>query len=172
MRGRKPKPTALHKLHGTYRPTRHRGREAEPQAPAADEAGLAPPDYLTPEQTAAWRFAVANAPAGVLRKIDGTILFAWIETADRHRRAVVAQAAFESRNPAWPLLRLNKRGEPVVSPYVREIDRAAQMLVTLASELGFSPASRPRLAARDSAEAPPEPSSPWVKLRVLRGGKA
>lgn len=168
--GRKPKPTALHRLHGTYRPSRHRNREAEPPAPT--ELEIEPPDDLTAGQAAAWRHVIAHAPLGILRQIDTPLLLCWVEVSDRHRRAVIAQAAFESRNPAWPLLRLNKRGEPVASPYIREIDRAAQMMVTLASELGFSPTARPRLVRQDGPPPPTEPMSGWAKLRVLRGGKA
>lgn len=168
--GRKPKPTPLHRLQGTYRPDRHGKRATEPQAPATMD--VAPPAYLTPDQQIAWRFAITNAPAGVLRQIDTTLLRAWVEADDRHRRAMVAQAEFESRNPRFPLLRLNKKGEPVVSPYIREIDRATERLLSLAGELGFSPTARPRLAQRDGESPLSVPTTPWTQLRVLRGGKA
>ena len=68
MRGRKPKPTALHDLHGTFRATRHKAREAEPKA--VGDLLSEPPDWMTDGQQAGWRYAVENAPKGVLRRID------------------------------------------------------------------------------------------------------
>jgi hypothetical protein len=41
MKGRKPKPTVLHRLQGTHNPTRHRARESEPVVEG--ELGLTPP---------------------------------------------------------------------------------------------------------------------------------
>src|SRR5947209_4708028 len=73
---RKPKPTALHSLHGTLNSTRHKHRETEP-----DALGLLkePPDFLTESQKEGWRYAIAHAPLGILRMIDRTALVMWVE---------------------------------------------------------------------------------------------
>lgn len=77
MRGRKPTPTALHRLRGTYNPTRYgRGRAGEPAAGGELDA---PPAHFTPGQAAAWRHALEHAPRGVLA--------VWCEAEERHRVA-------------------------------------------------------------------------------------
>jgi phage terminase small subunit len=42
-------------------------------------------------------------------------------------------------------------------------------MLRAASELGFSPAARPRLAPGQAAHRPED--EPWVHLRLLQGGK-
>ena len=66
-RGRRPKPTALHSLHGTLNSTRHKHRETEPEALGLLEE---PPDFLTESQKEGWRYAIAHAPLGIVRMID------------------------------------------------------------------------------------------------------
>jgi hypothetical protein len=54
-----------------------------------------------------------------------------------------------------PLLTKTKDGTAVPSPYLGIMTRAAAIMIKAASELGFSPASRPRLAtgqAEDTRE--------------------
>lgn len=60
------------------------------------------------------------------------------------------------------------------SPYLRIINHAALLMLRAASELGFSPAARPRLAAGAGAEAGEagDGAAPWDRLEVIRGGKA
>lgn len=166
-RGRKPKPTDLHRIHGTLNATRHKHREMEPDAPGAlDE----PPEHLTESQKEGWRYAVAHAPLGILRKIDRGILFLWVEAEDRHRQAAMMQAKIDA-NTQLPLLTKAKDGTPIPSPYIRIMNQAADVMLRAASELGFTPASRPRLAAKTAQGVPAAPESPWAKLRVLQGGK-
>jgi phage terminase small subunit len=49
------------------------------------------------------------------------------------------------------------------------MNRAAALMIKAASELGFSPAARPRLAAGGSDLG--EAKSPWTQLKVIHGGK-
>ena len=82
-----PKPTALLKLRGSFNPTLHgRERQFEPiaQGELADEE---PPLDLTPTQEDFWRYAVANMPRGVMKRIDRDMLRIWVEAADRHNTA-------------------------------------------------------------------------------------
>ena len=171
--GRRPKPTALHALHGTANTTRHAHRATEPQPPGDDLEDA--PDWLTDDQKAGWLYALQHAPRGLLKPIDRTVLVVWVEAEDRHRRASMAQAVLDARNPTMPMLLPRSRGaqkgtELVESPYVRIITRAAETLMRAVSELGFSPASRPRLSVPVPA-VPPE-HDPWARLKMLQGGKS
>jgi P27 family predicted phage terminase small subunit len=174
VRGRRPKPTALHELHGTLNSTRHAARVNEPQA--AGSLQLEPPDWLTDSQKDGWRYAMTHAPRNLLAPIDRTILVLWIEAEDRHRRAAIAQALLD-KDTALPMLTRRDHGplrkaEMVESPYIRIMTRAAETLIRCANELGFSPASRPRLAIPPGADdGPAKKSDPWAQLKVLQGGK-
>lgn len=164
MRGRKPKPTALHDLQGTRNTTRHKARADEPQAPGALDR--APPEHLTEGQQESWRFALDNAPAAVLRRIDRGLLIAWVILEDLLR---TANRELESSEKAaqYPLLTRGKGGVGV-NPYVLIIERCARGMSKLASELGFSPASRPRITGGTTLPDQPAASaslSPFARIR-------
>ena len=171
MRGRKPKPTGLHKLQGTLNATRHKGRAREPEAEG--DLLATPPSWMTAAQQAGWRHAVAHAPRGVMRQVDRGVLAVWVVAEDQHRTATVMQAELDQAT-RLALLTKGKDGTPSVSPYVTIINRAAATMLKAGSELGFSPAARPRLAA--GALAPDaladEAEAGWGRLRVLQGGRA
>lgn len=138
MQGRKPLPTVTHKLAGTLRPGRHAARAEEPVAPGVLEE---PPAWFTDGQKEGWRYALANAPAGVLGLIDRSVLAVWVVAEDLHRQAVEKINA-----PGGGLIvRSPSKGEPMQNPYLAIVNKQAQILIKAASELGFSPASRPRL---------------------------
>ena len=170
--GRKPKPTLLHELHGTLNATRHAKRATEVEAPG-DEL-VEPPDWLTDSQKDGWRYAIRHAPRNLLKPIDRTMLAIWVEAEDRHRRAAMAQAALDARSPTFPLLvpRRGRGGDLVESPYLRVLSRAADTLLRAVSELGFSPASRPRIGAASEKAPDDDAASPWARLKVLQGGKS
>jgi phage terminase small subunit len=93
MAGRRPKPTHLHKLQGTFNATRHgRGRAGEPIA----EGDLhSPPRDLTPAQKDVWRYAIRHAPRGLLKRIDRDVLAIWCEARDRWNTARLMQAKLD-----------------------------------------------------------------------------
>lgn len=164
MRGRKPKPTALHDLQGTRNATRHKARADEPQAPGALDR--APPDHLTEGQKESWRFALDNAPAAVLRRIDRGLLVAWVILEDLLRKAN-RELESSDKDSLYPLLTRGKGGVGV-NPYVLIIDRCARGMSKLASELGFSPASRPRITGGTTLPDQPAASvalSAFAKIR-------
>jgi P27 family predicted phage terminase small subunit len=168
MRGRKPTPTSLHQLRGTFNATRHgKGRAGEPSAEG--DLPIAAPDWMSEDQQQAWAYAVRHAPAGVLRAIDAGLLAVWVEAECRHRAATIAQARLD-QGSALPLLTKTRDGTPVQSPYLGIINRAALVMIKAASELGFSPAARPRLGG---AGAAPESGgeSPWAEFQVIPGGR-
>lgn len=155
MKGRKPKPSKLHDLHGTTNVTRHKARlagEPIPETEIQDDA----PSWMTESQKDCWRYALANAPKGVLKAIDRGILAVWVEAEDRHRRACIEQAKLDQTDTLPMLTKVGgKEGRDgkvtgfsiIQSPYLGIINRAAQLMLKAASELGFSPVSRPRIAA-------------------------
>jgi P27 family predicted phage terminase small subunit len=167
MRGRRPKPTALHHLHGTYNLTDHgRSRATEP-VPEGD-LDQAPP-WFTPPQREAWRYALDHAPKGVLKKIDLSMLVAWVEAFDRHRIAMEMQTKLDTDASLKLLIRTPQGLIP--SPYNDILDKTAKKMFRAAAELGFSPAARPRIhtvpdGTKDDA------NNPWAALRLIPGGLA
>lgn len=165
MRGRKPKPTVLHALQNTTNVTRHRVRTQEPKLDGALKK--APPDWMTESQKAGWRHALKHAPRGLLKPIDRGVLAVWVEAEDRHRTAAIQQARLDANNEQ-PLLMKTAEGLTYVSPYLNILTKAALLMIKAASELGFSPASRPRISVPDE----PAKDSPWSVLQVIDGGRA
>jgi P27 family predicted phage terminase small subunit len=165
MRGRKPKPTALIQLQGTGNATRMKRRVGEPKATGTlDKA----PDWFTESQREGWDYAIKHAPAGVLHAIDRAVLTVWVEAEDRHRIATITQARLDVNN-SLPLLFKAKDGPPIASAYVSIITKAALVMMKAGSDLGFSPAARPRLAQQVGDVA--AKTSEWAKLKLINGGK-
>jgi hypothetical protein len=170
MPGRRAKPTALHKLHGTYNATNHgRDRKGEP-VPIGDLDE--PPPDLTDSQEAGWRYAIAHMPKGVVKLIDRGILKVWVEAEDRHNTARMMQAMLDQDTKLKLLVKGPNGLEP--SPYNFILDKTAQTMFRAAQELGFSPAARPRLKVHGHDDAKPADdvrSNPWAALQVIPGGK-
>jgi P27 family predicted phage terminase small subunit len=164
-RGAKPKPTVLHHLHGSLNATRHRDRAFEPVAPGALE-DMEPPADLNDEELATWRYALQHAPKGVLKHIDRTVLILWVKTAERYRRAEVAQAQINAQAPMPDVIR-SPSGMLVQSPYIGMMNRAALLMLRIAEQLGFTPVSRPRLAERPSRGGGLEDDDRSRWLRVM-----
>ncbi|MCI0753551.1 P27 family phage terminase small subunit [Teichococcus vastitatis] len=163
--GPKPIPTRLHQLRGSFNATRHgRDRAGEPEAEG--ELGAAAPEWMSPGQQESWAYALAHAPQGILRAIDRGVLAIWVEAEDRHRTAVQQQARLDAGS-SLPLMTRGKDGQPIASPYLRIIRQAAETMLRAAGELGFSPASRPRLAPGRAEE--PASESPWTRLKLIHG---
>ena len=169
MAGRRPKPTALHKLQGTYNATNH-GRDRAHEPIAEGNLTITPPG-LTPSQQAIWRYAIKNAPRHLLKKIDRDMLLIWVEARDRWNIAREMQAKLDSSNE----LKLLIRGPLglVESPYNNILEKTARTMMRACQDLGFSPATRPRLQI---APQPPAASDgaidPWAMLRLIPGGKS
>jgi phage terminase small subunit len=82
VRGRKPKPESLRALHGY--PRQQKKPPPEPKPPGALWEA---PDSLLPGQRKSWDYAVRNAPPGILKRIDQSVLRAWCVADDAHRQA-------------------------------------------------------------------------------------
>jgi P27 family predicted phage terminase small subunit len=170
--GRRPKPTALHKLEGTFNVTRHGKRRANEPKPQGDLN--APPKDLTPGQAEVWRHVMANAPAGLLKQLDRGLLKGWVEAEDRHNTARLMQAKIDS-STEFKLMIRSHNGDMVPSPYNDILDKTLRSMTRVAQELGFSPVARPRIQVDpplQPIEAPKEDA--WSTLRrfpVISGGK-
>jgi P27 family predicted phage terminase small subunit len=166
MRGRRPKPTHLHRLQGTYHTGKHgRDRANEPR-PESDLH--AAPAGLTPRQRASWQYAIKHSPARLLKRLDRGVLMVWVEAEGRHRTAMEMQATLD-RNASMKLLIEGPRGF-VLSPYHQILKETAGIMIRAAQELGFSPAARPRVAVEPEASSEDE-ADPWVALRLVPGGR-
>jgi P27 family predicted phage terminase small subunit len=164
VKGRKPVPTSLHIVRGTYNATKHgQDRRGEPKPEGVLPA--APPPELTESQAAIWRAGMESAPAGLLTPADYHTYLSWVVACDQHEQARQAQAQLEADgNP--PLLM--KSGNTLVpSPYVSIMHRTHLRMMKAASELGFSPASRPRVSA---GPAPERTDDAWGELKAIVGG--
>jgi P27 family predicted phage terminase small subunit len=110
------------------------------------------PEWFTDEQRTEWRYAVANAPRGVLRGADKAVLAAFIVAQDVHQKATLAmqQSALLVKTPKQEL--------PMQNPYLPIINRQFQLMVRAASELGFTPCSRARI---ENGVEHPVANDPW-----------
>jgi len=83
MPGRKPKPTYLKIVAGN--PGRRPLNKSEPRPVGTLET---PPDWLTEDQKAGWRYVIEHSPRGLLKRLDS----AYFAESDRSFRVIVTDA--------------------------------------------------------------------------------
>ncbi|HEX3347424.1 MAG TPA: P27 family phage terminase small subunit [Acetobacteraceae bacterium] len=167
--GRRPKPTALHTLHGTMR-SRHRKERAYEPRPVGDLTDA--PDWFNESQREGWNYVMRHAPPGMLKCLDRGLMVLWVEAEDRHRIATMTQDALNAKSGnKLPYLVKSPLGM-IASPYIDIIDRAAKIMFRCADSLGFSPVARPRIKMDAPQGENDAPQSPWAQLQVIDGGKA
>lgn len=132
-RGRKPKPTVLKLVTGNPGKRAINTKEPKPQGNLYDA-----PKWLTKSQAASWAYAIECAPLGLLKRIDRSVLVAWVVAEDLHRQAI------EKLNGGALLIK-TPNGMPVQSPYLSIVNKQAQIMLKAGSEMGFTPASRSRV---------------------------
>lgn len=134
MRGRKPTPPALSVVTGNP------GKRPPKVAPEAAGTLDRPPDWLTADQKAAWRYALRNAPLNLVRRVDRGVLTAYVVAESLHRDAArkVAELGMLVKSPV--------KGDPMQSPFLSIVNRQAEIMMRCCSELGFTPVARARLA--------------------------
>lgn len=110
-----------------------------------------PPEWLTPSQREIWIRCLADAPEGLLKRIDGALLETYVTSLDMYRTACQMQARLDATG--LPLLvQSPKVGALVQSPYLPIINRQAVILKHLAAEMGFSPTARSRISLNARSE--------------------
>lgn len=148
MAGRKPKPTQLKVLQGTFRKDRGNQREPKPSGDLFDA-----PKHFNDAQREVWEYAIEHAPRGLLKKLDLSVLEVWVVACVFHREAAlkVATTGQVIKTPA---------GYPVMNPYMANMNKQAQVMLKAASEMGFTPASRSRIVVAEELVG----DDPWAKL--------
>lgn len=134
MAGRKPKPTALKLLAGN--PGKRPLNDKEPKV-TGDLTDA--PDWFTESQKAGWDYALKNSPAGLLKRLDRSILAVWVVAEDTHRQATLALAK-EGHTIFSP-----KTGAVQQNPWVLIQTKQAQLMIRSAADLGFTPSSRSKI---------------------------
>ena len=154
MRGRKPTPTLLKRLHAVE-PRRINAREPIPNH------GLPPcPAHFTPEQAELWDHAVQNAPPGMLKSLDAGVLEAWCVAYSIHRAATAELA----REGAITVRGIKDPSRQVAAPQVGIINRTSALMSRLANDLGFSPVARSRVQVADNGVSATINEPPQVSL--------
>ncbi len=148
--GRKPKPTALKVIHGTYRPDRANPSEPRPRP------GIPPcPKFLQGEARDAYRKTAKKlARIGLLTELDDMALSmlcqAWTDYLEATDQVLKSGMLVKSPN-----------GFPVLNPYLVAANQAAKKVRSLLSECGMTPGSRSRIQTAAAAE---EPDNEWARL--------
>lgn len=150
--GRKAKPTHLKELEG------NRGRRPlNTLEPIVVGDLCAPPPWLAPDAQLIWAQVIAEAPAGLLKSLDSAVLVKWCVAYARFQRAYLKQEEL-NKGATLPDLTKSPKGHALQSPYVGIMNRASEIMIKTASELGFTPASRSRLNV-----TPHSPNDPAAK---------
>ncbi len=143
MRGRRPKPTHLKEMEGN--PGKRPLNRSEPK-PEGDL--YAAPEWMTETQRDGWGYAVTNAPYGLLKHLDRSVLAIWVVAEDLHREAAakIAQYGLLTKSP--------NAGLPLQSPYLAILNKQAHIMLKAGAELGFSPSSRTRVQIEKGMNGP------------------
>ena len=153
MAGRKPLPLAVKKIKGTLQKCRQNPNEPRPNGKLGE-----PPEYMSDIAKESWRYAVANAPAGLLSSLDASVLERWANCAGLYREALgkinrAGVAGMIIKTPSGILRR---------SPLMDVIRDLALEMKGYESEMGFTPASRSRVTlANDTAQGH---TDPWADI--------
>ena len=141
MRGRKPKPSRMKVLTGN--PGKRALNAEEPiPAPVVPEC----PPELSPTARREWDRLVADlAPLRLLTSLDRAALAAYCGAYALWAEATEAIQKYGTmvKSPS---------GYPMQSPYVAIANRQAEIMLRIAAEFGFTPASRARISLPQNDE--------------------
>ena len=141
MRGRPPKPTHLKAITGNpgKRPLNEREPRPEIEIPEC-------PPELSPAAQREWNRLVGHLAAlRLLTTLDRAALAAYCGSYALWAEAMEAIQKFGA-------MVKSPNGYPIQSPYVAIANRQAEIMMRIASEFGFTPASRSRIATPSPAE--------------------
>jgi P27 family predicted phage terminase small subunit len=117
-----------------------------------------PPAHFDEELREVWNTAIENAPKGLLKKLDGSVLEAWCCAHVLHRKAVAQVRSFGL------LMKAPNTGLPIQSPYLPVINKQALIMLRAVDHLGFSPAARTRIFSDEPA---PQAQDNWESVSNL-----
>jgi phage terminase small subunit len=140
----------MHRRSGTYRSDRHR-QEAQAPGPWRRRGRRR---GFSKRQRQIWCEVLADAPYGLLPRIDQQLLVNYVELVARHETAAIAQRKRDQA--ATSRLLIEGSEHLVVSPYVRFMNHCVMLMTRLQTEMGFTPSSRVSLgsALLPAGEAP------------------
>jgi P27 family predicted phage terminase small subunit len=141
IRGRKPKPTRLKQLAGN--PGKRPLNDHEPRPRVVQ---LSCPPELSDAGKREWRRLVKELAAlKLLTNLDRAALAAYCEAYALWTEAIAAIHKYGTmvKSPS---------GFPMQSPYIAIANRQAEIMMRIASEFGFTPASRSRIAIPEERE--------------------
>lgn len=143
MRGRRPKPTRLKVLTGNPGKRPLNDHEPKPQVARPE----CPPE-LGPVARAEWeRLAGELTSLRLLTNLDRAALATYCAAYAFWADAIgnIQKYGTMVKSPS---------GYPIQSPYVAVANRQAEIMMRVASEFGFTPASRSRIATPDEHDMP------------------
>ena len=154
MSGPPPTPTYLKLLRGN--PGKRPIPNGEPQ-PAIPDKPPKPPSFLSAYAVEEWKRVSAEVHAlKLLSAVDVMPFAAYCEAVARWQTAEEALGLIASKDPVMRgLIVKSKAGTAMENPLVYTSRRAAQEMLRVASEFGFTPAARSRLGG---FSPPPGPS--------------
>jgi len=141
MRGRRPKPTRLKVITGNpgKRPLNEHEPRPEPQIPPC-------PSELSPAAQREWHRLVTELGAlRLLTNLDRAALAAY---CGAYALWAEAQEAIQK----YGTMVKSPSGFPMQSPYIAVANRQAEIMMRIASEFGFTPASRSRITTPSNSE--------------------
>lgn len=141
MAGRKPQPTHLRLVKGN--PSKRAVNRTEPK-PAG--ALFSAPAWFDEEHTAAWNYAIAHAPIGLLKRLDRDVLRVWVCASVIHKAAIEQLKADAGKSGELPIVKRSRKGGLYPSPFLSVANRQAEIMIRAAGELGFSPAARTKIS--------------------------
>lgn len=148
-----PVPTYLKVLNGN--PGKRPLNKNEPQ-PAGNL--VEPPDHLSDEQKECWRYAIENAPSGLMKLLDQSVLETWVVAQVLHRKA-------NDQVSKYGMIVKTPGGAWIQNPYLCILNKQAIIMMRAAAEMGFTPASRTRV----QIEPPKKGSNPFEDLKQFDG---
>jgi P27 family predicted phage terminase small subunit len=143
MRGRKPIPTCVKLLRGN--PGKRPLNEGEPQP-----APLAPacPSELSQGAKDEWNRIIAElVQLGLMTTLDRAALATYCQAYAMWSDAIQAVQKF------GPVVK-SPNGYPLISPYFAIANKQAEIMIRIASEFGFTPASRSRISTGEPSALP------------------
>lgn len=148
-------PTHLKVIRGNPGKRALNANEPRPLGDLAD-----PPDWMNESQKAGWNYAIEHSPAGLLKKLDRSVLSVWVVAEDLHRRAS------ERVDKFGILTKAPSTGLPIQSPYLPVVNKQAAIMLKAAEQLGFTPASRSRIQLMDSFTG--DADDEWDRIDRMR----
>lgn len=143
MRGRPPKPTRLKVLTGNPGKRALNEHEPRPEPTVPD----CPPE-LSPAAKREWERLVGDlSKLNLITNLDRAALASYCGAYALWAEAMEAIQKFGAmvKSPS---------GYPIQSPYISIANRQSEIMMRIASEFGFTPASRSRIATPMPAELP------------------